>query len=112
MISDGTLFNAARNDAAMERLYLPVDLGRSAGARFTASLLEGYWKPLVVIAALTRSLLSLTAVSASPTISVLGEPKDTSDSTVSRGASMPSSALEKLVATVIKLLYSPVYALQ
>ena len=52
--------------------YRPVDLGRSAGARFTVILLDGYSKPLVVIAAFTRSLLSLTAVSASPTISVLG----------------------------------------
>jgi hypothetical protein len=95
----------------MERSYLPVDLGRSAGARFTVILLEGYSKPLVVIAAFTRSLLSLTAVSESPTISVLGKPEDTSVSTVTSGASMPSSALEKLVATVSNLLYSPAYAL-
>jgi hypothetical protein len=105
MDSGGIWFDAARIDTAIARSYRPVDLGRSAGARFTVILLEGYSKPLVVIAAFTRSLLSLTAVSASPTISVLGKPEETSASTITSGASMPSSALEKVVATVINQLY-------
>ena len=105
MRSPGIWLDAARIDTAIARSYRPVDLGRSAGARFTVILLDGYSKPLLVIAAFTRSLLSLTAVSASPTISVFGKPEDTSASTVTNGASMPSSALEKVVATVISSLY-------
>jgi hypothetical protein len=62
----------------------------SAGARFTVILLTGYCKLAFLIAERTRSLLSDTAVSGSPTISKRGNPPDMSASTSTLYASIPN----------------------
>ena len=51
-----------------------------AGERLTTMCLGGNSKPLFLIAVRTRSLLSLTAVSGSPTISHEGRPAEASTS--------------------------------
>ncbi len=58
----------------MGRSYDGPSLGRSAGARLTVILLAGKSAPEFLIADLTRSLDSSTALSGSPTIVKEGRP--------------------------------------
>src|SRR5688572_12401214 len=64
-------------------------LRRSAGARLTVTRLCGKSKPEFRMALLTRSRLSLTDASGSPTIVKAGRPNETSTSTWTVHASIP-----------------------
>jgi hypothetical protein len=71
-----------RRNRMMIRSKLGPALRRSAGARLTVTLLSyGVKKPEFLIAARTRSLLSLTAASGNPTMDIEGIPLLTSTST-------------------------------
>lgn len=89
----------------MEKSYRQVGMCRYLGENFTITLIEGYSKPLVVIADLTRALVSRTAVSASPTRNSLVKQRCTPVSTLTSGASMHSLVLKKVVATFLNQLY-------
>ncbi len=67
---------------------LPV-LGKLAGPRLTVILRHGNSNWLFIMALRTRSLLSFTAVSASPTIVKLGNPFDKWTSTDTGCATIP-----------------------
>src|SRR5690606_13629183 len=79
----------------------PPSLGRSAGARFTVMRRFGNWKPLLTMALLTRSLLSRTAASGSPTMDRAGSPLAMCTSIATAGASMPTAARLWTSASVI-----------
>ena len=72
---------ATKIPIAIARSKLEPSFLRSAGARFTVILFVGNGRPLLSIAARTRSALSLQAVSGSPTILNLGSPLEISTST-------------------------------
>src|SRR5439155_453814 len=67
---------------------------RSAGARFTVIRSTGKAKPALRIAVRTRSRLSRTAESGSPTVVKAGSPAVTSTSTRTSAASTPTRAAE------------------
>jgi hypothetical protein len=72
----------------------------SAGARFTVIRRGGSVNPEFTRAALTRSLLSLTAPAGSPTISHCGNPGAASTSTITSYASMPTTAADRIAASI------------
>ncbi len=69
-------------------------LRMSAGARLTVIRFAGSSKPAFFRAEMTRTLLSLTAPSGSPTTLKYGSPTDMSTSTSTTTASTPISAPE------------------
>jgi hypothetical protein len=73
----------------------------SAGARFTVIRSSGNVNPELVIADLTLSLLSFTAVSGSPTVVNAGSPDIISTSTSTKNASMPMTTLLKTFASTM-----------
>ena len=73
---------AARIPSRMGRSYSGPLFLVSAGARFTTSTPAGKVYPKLPMALCTRSRLSFTAVSGSPTISNRGSPRRQSTSTV------------------------------
>ena len=101
--SAATCPEAARMPMAMGRSNRPDSFGKSAGARFTVIFCAGKSKPLCKIAARTRSRLSFTSVSGSPTILNCGSPLARCVSTSTNGASIPVSArlftTEKAITT-------------
>ena len=88
---------------------IPMAIGRSnpgppffilAGARFTVILFGGNSKPEFFIAAFILSLLSLIAVSGSPTIEKPGSPPPVSTSTSTTCASMPLVQHDSTLASI------------
>ncbi len=77
---------ATRMPTAIARSKRPPSFGRSAGARLTVTRPAGKSKPQLESAARTRSLLSLTAVSSSPTTENEGSPGPTSTSDPHQGS--------------------------
>ena len=84
--------DAARMPKAIGKSKRPDSFGRSAGARLTVIFLAGKSKPLWMMAARTRSRLSLTSVSGKPTILKCGKPLARWASTSTNGAFMPLKA--------------------
>ena len=82
----------------------PDSLGISAGDKLTVSRPSGNSKPLLRIAARTRSRLSRTSASAKPTIPKLGSPRARWVSTRTTGASKPMS--ERLSKTASDMAFS------
>ena len=72
-----------------------------AGARFTVIFFTGKWNPLFLSAARTRSRLSRTVASGSPTIENWGRPDEMSTSTSTRCASTPTIAALKTFASTV-----------
>ena len=83
---------APRIPKAMGRSKRPPSLGKSAGARLMVTRPAGNWNRPFSRAPRTRSLLSFTAISGSPTIDRAGNPEARSTSTVTTGAWIPSRA--------------------
>ena len=83
---------AAAMPMAMGRSKRPDSLGRSAGARLTVMRRLGNSTPLCRSAARTRSRLSRTDTSGSPTMLKAGRPLARCTSTETGGAVRPSSA--------------------
>ena len=81
---------AARMATAIGRSKAAPALRRSAGARFTVMRCGGKSKPELRMAARTRSRLSRTLASGSPTMAKTGRPKATSASTDTGSASTPT----------------------
>src|SRR5262245_55838015 len=78
---------------ASGRSYEGPCLGSSAGARFAVMRRSGYWSPLFLMAARTRSRASLTAVLGKPTRKKFGKPWwPRSTWTSTRRPSRPSTA--------------------
>src|SRR3989441_8219778 len=80
---------------------------RSAGARFTVIRSAGKGKPALRIAVRTRSRLSRTAESGSPTVVNAGRPGVTSTSTRTRAASTPTRAADRTRASTSGLFDRP-----
>src|SRR5581483_6678641 len=72
----------------------------SAGAKFTVMRRAGTVKAELARAACTRSRLSLTAFSGSPTMVQLGNPIAASSSTITSDASMPFTAADRTLACI------------
>src|SRR5690625_1837756 len=87
--------------SAIGKSKRPPSLGKSAGARLTVIRLLGNSKPHVSRAARTRSLLSRTAASGKPTIDKDGRPLARCTSTMTDGASIPSTARLFITAKAI-----------
>ena len=79
--ADGMSPSAARMPTAMGRSKAAPSLRRSAGARLTVILRWGKLKPLLRSAERTRSRLSRTVRSGSPTTVNMGNPAARSTST-------------------------------
>ena len=79
---------------AMAKSKRPPSLGKSAGAKLTVIRFAGNSKPELIKALRTLSFASLTDASGNPTKLKQGRPLDKCTSTVIRGASMPTLALE------------------
>jgi hypothetical protein len=76
-------FRCIQRFADSERLWRALlSVGSLAGLKFTVTLRDGSANPEFVIAAVTRSRASFTALLASPTIVHAGSPAATSTSTV------------------------------
>src|SRR5262252_11230343 len=90
---------AARMPSAMGRSKEAPSLRTSAGARFTVMRSEGKGKPALRMAVRTRSRLSRTAESGSPTVVNAGSPAVTSTSTRTSTPSTPSSAADSMRAS-------------
>ncbi len=87
--------------SAIGRSKPPASFFRSAGARLITTRSIGRRYPELTIARSTRCVLSLTAVSARPTRTVLGfEENETSTSTSTGVASMPTSVYEASFASI------------
>src|SRR5206468_12550755 len=99
----GTCPVAARMPRAIGRSNRPDSLGRSAGARLTVTLRDGNSNWAFCSAARTRSRLSLTSVSGSPTRLNAGNPPARCTSTATGGASNPESA--RLCRTATGITY-------
>ena len=83
---------AASTPSAIGRSKAAPAFRTSAGARLTVTRSDGNSNPQLRMAARTRSRLSRTLVSGSPTIVNIGSPNDTSTSTLTATASMPNTA--------------------
>src|SRR5690606_29545479 len=93
-----TCSEAAKTPIAIGKSYRPPPFGMSAGDKLMVMRCGGNSKPLFIIAARTRSLDSLTAVSGIPTIDKLGNPGEICTSTRTCGAVTPNSARDKTTA--------------
>ncbi len=95
---------------AIGKSYTGPSFFTSAGAIFTVILETGNSKRQFLRLALTRSLLSLTAASGSPTISNLGRPLLKSASTTTEKLSIPNIPRLFAFANIIflpEMLYFP-----
>jgi hypothetical protein len=90
---------------------IPIAIGKSkaepvfltsAGAKFTVTRLAGNKKPAFLIAADTLSFASLTAPSGKPTVLNAGSWGETSTSTSTMYASIPSKAEENTLDNIDK----------
>src|SRR5262245_31588599 len=95
---------ARRMPRAMGRSYVGPAFFRSAGARLTVTRPNGNLPPELRMAARTRSWLSRTAASGSPTTTVPGTPCPTSTSTSTSTPSNPTTAHELTFASTVSLL--------
>ena len=86
---------AASTPTAMGRSYDVPRLRTLAGARLIVTRWAGNSKPEFRIALRTRSRLSRTLESGSPTMLKVGRPNDTSTSTSTSDASIPNSEAER-----------------
>jgi len=86
---------AASTPMAIGRSYDVPRLGTLAGARLTVTRCAGNLKPELRIALRTRSRLSRTLGSGSPTMLKAGRPNDTSTSTSIKDTSTPNSEAER-----------------
>src|SRR4029450_7501847 len=91
---------AARTPMAMGRSNDEPALRMSAGARFTVTRCSGNSNPEFRMALRTRSRLSRTDVSGSPTIVIPGRPNETSTSTLTVQASIPYTAAVRTHASI------------
>jgi hypothetical protein len=90
---------AARIPRAIGKSNEAPSFRRSAGARFTVIRSDGNGNPALRIAVRTRSRLSRTAESGSPTVVKAGRPGATSTSTRTSAASTPTRAADKIRAS-------------
>ncbi len=91
---------------AMGRSKAGPSLRKSAGARLMTTLYRGNSYPEFCIALRTRSMLSFTAASGSPTTVALAKPRRaTSTSTSTRIASIPENVALIRRATMTRALY-------
>ena len=90
--SRGSTSIAASTASAIGRSKCEPSFGRSAGERLTVMRLAGSARPIAVIAARTRSLASLTALSGSPTRLKAGRPAAMAHCTSTSRASTPWNA--------------------
>src|SRR5580704_728247 len=84
---------------AMGRSKRPPSLGKSAGDKFTVMRPAGKSNPAVSSAERTRSLLSRTTASGSPTMAKAGNPGPKCTSTRTSGAESPAGARLRTVLT-------------
>ena len=97
----GTIWSVAASTAAASARSKPGPaLRRSAGARFAVIRRCGNSKPLLTIAARTRSRDSRTAASGRPTSANDGSPRRTSASTRTSRASTPSRLKVRAIASI------------
>src|SRR6266481_5888172 len=87
---------------AIGRSKRPPSFGKSAGDRLTVMRPGGKLNPVVNNAERTRSLLSRTAVSGSPTMKKAGRPEPKCTSTRTNGADRPAGARLRTVLTGLK----------
>ena len=92
--------SAQRTAAAMARSKPVPVLRRSAGARLTTMPHSPMWMPSSRSALFTRTRLSRTDASASPTRSKNGGPRNAATSTRTRCASRPTSVALRVVASM------------
>ena len=97
----GIICSAARMPSAMARSRPAPSFLIFAGARFTVIFFTGKWNPLFLSAARTRSRLSRTVASGSPTMENWGRPEERSTSTSTRCASTPTIAALRTFASTI-----------
>src|ERR1700676_1801463 len=87
---------------AIGRAKRPPSFGKSAGDKLTVMRPGGKLNPAVNNAERTRSLLSRTAVSGSPTMKKAGSPGPKCTSTRTNGAERPAGARLRTVLTGLK----------
>ncbi len=91
----------SKSPSAIDRSNPPASFFRSAGARLITTRSIGRRYPELTIARSTRCVLSLTAVSARPTSTVLGtDENETSTSTSTGIASMPTNVYDASFASM------------